>query len=109
VWSFSLYKAVVLHGVRFNDRERLRCSRIIKQISETLDFPGTHQCINQGYDILLLAETWILGAVWEILVLFLAVWVVAKHLRDQQRSSIGWTIGGCFTVLIKYQVFYFAA
>ena len=95
--------------MRFNDRLRLRYSRIIKRISDELDFnSGTHQCINQGYDNLLL-ETWILGTVWEVLVLFLAVWVVAKHFLDQQRSSIGWTIGGCFTVLIKYQVFYFAA
>jgi len=74
-----------------------------------LEFAGNHQCINQGYDKLLLTETWILGAVWEILVLFLAVWIVGKHFRDQQRSSMGRTIGSCLTVLIKYQVFYFVA
>lgn len=54
-------------------------------------------------------ETSILGIAWEILTLCLALWIVAKHLRELQRTSTGWTIGGCFTVLIGTHVRYFIA
>ncbi|KAG1774121.1 hypothetical protein EV702DRAFT_1270135 [Suillus placidus] len=48
---------------------------------------------------LLIAETWILVTVWELLALCLAVWIVIKHLRELRRPSTGWTVQDCFTVL----------
>jgi len=53
--------------------------------------------------------TWILGAIWEILALCLAVWIAAKHFRELQQASTGWAVGDCFTVLIETHVFYFAS
>jgi hypothetical protein len=54
-------------------------------------------------------ETWIFGIAWEVLAIYLTLWVVVKHLRDLRRSSTGWTIGDCFKVLIKTHVLYFIA
>jgi hypothetical protein len=51
--------------------------------------------------------TWILGAIWEALALFLAVWIAVKHFRELPRP-ITWPIGDCFTILVKTHVFYFA-
>ena len=51
---------------------------------------------------------WVLSTVWEILALCLAIWTAVKHFRELQRPSTGWTVGDCFTVLIKTHVLYFA-
>ncbi|KAG1878997.1 hypothetical protein F4604DRAFT_1679858 [Suillus subluteus] len=52
-------------------------------------------------------ESLISTAIWEILVLCLAVWIVIKHFRELQQSPSGSTIGGCFMALTKSHVFYF--
>lgn len=70
---------------------------------------GYHVCVveiapngaNPGY------ESLISTAIWEILALFLAVWIVIKHFRELRQSPSGSTIGDCFTVLTKSHVFYF--
>jgi len=54
-------------------------------------------------------ETSILGITWEVLALCLTLWIVAKHVRELQRSSTGWTAGGCITVLMETHVRYFIA
>jgi len=68
---------------------------------------GTHQC---GYsyngDVYLIAESWIVTTVWEVIALGLAMWIVVKHFRELPR---GWTAEDCFTVLARSHVFYFAA
>jgi hypothetical protein len=46
-------------------------------------------------------------AIWEILALFLAVWIVIKRFHEMRRSPTGSTIGDCFTMLIKSHVLYF--
>lgn len=72
---------------------------------------GTYLCVNMGgFDLArLIAVTWILGSVWEVLALCLALRVAAKHICELQRSrSTGQTIGDCLTVLIKTHVLYFA-
>jgi hypothetical protein len=51
--------------------------------------------------------TWILGAVWESLALFLAVWIAVKHFHELRRQGT-WAIGDCFRILVKTHVFYFA-
>jgi len=51
----------------------------------------------------------ILGIAWEVLILCLALRIVAKHARELQRSSTGWTAGGCITVLMETHVRYFIA
>jgi len=58
-------------------------------------------------DALILANIWILGAAWEALALFLAVWIAVKHFRGLPRPT-RWAIGDCFTILVKTHVFYFA-
>jgi len=60
-----------------------------------------------GEALFLLNMTWILGGVWEALALVLAVWIAVKHFRELPRSTT-WSIGDCFTILVKTHVFYFA-
>ncbi|KAG1856442.1 hypothetical protein F4604DRAFT_1798359 [Suillus subluteus] len=53
--------------------------------------------------------TWILGTVWEVLALCLAVWIAVNHLRELRRHPTNGIIGDCFTVLMKTHVSYFAS
>ncbi|KAG1806445.1 uncharacterized protein HD556DRAFT_1468653 [Suillus plorans] len=74
--------------------------------AEELVLSGTYQCILSGNSGYPLSEPWILGIVWEFLVLCLAVWIAIKHFRELQRPSPG---RDSFAMLIKTHVFYFAA
>ena len=81
----------------------------MRWISDELVLSGTRTC---GYSVdgdaqFLSNMTWILGAVWEVLALFLAVWIAVKHFRELPRPT-KWAIGDCFTILVKTHVFYFA-
>ncbi|KAG2041312.1 hypothetical protein BDR03DRAFT_946184 [Suillus americanus] len=69
---------------------------------------GYHTCITKiDADMMYLTyESVISTAVWEILALFLAVWIVIKHFRQ---SPAGSTIGDCFTILLESHTFYFLA
>ncbi|KAG2043093.1 hypothetical protein BDR03DRAFT_1005983 [Suillus americanus] len=72
---------------------------------------GIYQC-TYGYDRdarLLMAIAWILRIVWEVLVMYLVVWIVVKHFRQLRRSLQTEIIGNCFTVLMKTHVVYFAS
>lgn len=73
---------------------------------------GTYHClgISESETVKLIAVTWILGSVWEVLALCLALIVAAKHFRESQRfrQSTGQTIEDYFTVLIKAHALYFA-
>lgn len=75
---------------------------------------GTYRCMTiSGFEttnLKLIAVTWILGSVWEVLALCLALMVAAKHFRELRRfrQSTGQTIEDYFTVLIKAHVLYFA-
>jgi hypothetical protein len=59
---------------------------------------------------LLFSMAWMVSIVWELLALFLSVWIAVKHFRDLRRlgPSTGSTIGDCFRVLVKSHVLYFA-
>ncbi|KAG1785685.1 uncharacterized protein HD556DRAFT_1450445 [Suillus plorans] len=72
---------------------------------------GFHTCItNIDTDTMnLIYESVISTVVREILVLFLAVWIVIKHFRELRQSPTGSTIGDCFTILIESHTFYFLA
>jgi len=61
-----------------------------------------------GNGTLLNGITWILGFAWEALALSLAVWIAIKHFRELQRTSTGWAVEDCFTILMQTHVFYFA-
>jgi preprotein translocase subunit SecG len=80
-------------------------------IPEELVLSGTYECDDtiEGNAELLIAETWILVTVWEVLALSLAVWIVVKHFHELRRSSTGLTVRDGFTLLIKTHVLYFAA
>ncbi|KAG1834335.1 hypothetical protein DFJ58DRAFT_750188 [Suillus subalutaceus] len=72
---------------------------------------GTYQC-SIGYagdSIFLGSMTWILGTVWEVLALCLAVWIAIKHFRELRRHSTSGIIRDCFTVLMQTHVSYFAS
>ncbi|KAG1725158.1 uncharacterized protein EDB91DRAFT_1267575 [Suillus paluster] len=57
----------------------------------------------------LTSMTWILGTVWEVLALCLAVWIAVKHFRELRQQLTGGILGDCFTVLMKSHVGYFAS
>jgi preprotein translocase subunit SecG len=71
---------------------------------------GTYQCmiVYTGDSLLLDTMTWILGIVWEVLTLCLAVWIAVKHFHELRQHSTGGIIGDCFTVLMKTHMRYFA-
>ncbi|KAG2048445.1 hypothetical protein BDR06DRAFT_1024446 [Suillus hirtellus] len=79
---------------------------------EEVILSGTYQCqISYSRDnIPLLASiTCILSAVWEVLVLCLAVWIAVRHFRELRQHSTGGIIEDCFTVLMRTHVVYFAS
>ncbi|KAG1798101.1 uncharacterized protein HD556DRAFT_1525692 [Suillus plorans] len=80
-------------------------------LGEELNLSGTYQCsFSYTQDMPLLSSmTWILGTVWEVLTLCLAVWIAVKHFRELRQHSAGGIIGDCFTVLMKTHIVYFAS
>jgi hypothetical protein len=83
------------------------------QIPEVFILFGNAQCTSdfqEGSDDLLLAlMTWMIPAAWEVLALYLAVWIAVKRVRELQRPLRGWLgAGDCFAVLTETHVVYFA-
>lgn len=78
---------------------------------EEVILSGTYQCTTnyEGDFLLLDLITWILGTTWEVIALFLAVWIAVKHFRELRQHSAGGILDDCFTVLIKTHVVYFAS
>lgn len=72
---------------------------------------GYHTCITvTDMDLMNLNRgTVISPIVWEVLAMFLTVWIVIKHFRELRKSPTGSTIGDCFMVLIKSHAIYFLA
>ncbi|KAG1888841.1 hypothetical protein F4604DRAFT_1915901 [Suillus subluteus] len=80
---------------------------------------SAEEAVLSGYDICvtnmdsymanLIYESMTPTAVWEILALFLAVWIVIKHFHELRRSPTGSTFGDCFRILIESHAFYFLA
>ena len=77
-------------------------------LAEELVLSGSYWCV-VGYNQFLNSVTWILGAVWEVLALCLAVWIAVKHFRELQQLPRGWTVRNTFEVLIQTHVLYFAS
>ena len=79
-------------------------------LSDVLVLSGIHMCAVEleGNAQFLTEMTWMLGTAWETLALSLAVWITIKHFRELQRTSTGWAVGDCYTILIQTHVFYFA-
>ncbi|KAG1862309.1 hypothetical protein F4604DRAFT_1683962 [Suillus subluteus] len=72
---------------------------------------GYYICIDymDTYKTNLTYESMISTAVWEILALFLTVWIVIKHFCELRQSPAGSTIGNCLTMLMQSHAFYFLA
>ncbi|KAG1778971.1 hypothetical protein EV702DRAFT_1215732 [Suillus placidus] len=82
-------------------------------VMEELILSGTYMCnfaLERDTQLLDLM-VWMLNTVWEVLALFLSVWIAVKHFCDLRRLGplTGSTIGDCFRVLIKSHVLYFAS
>jgi len=80
-------------------------------LPEETDLSGYHTCtiqFNPG-TIYLAFESVIPAAVWEILALFLTIWIIIKYFRELRQSPTGSTIGGCLTILIESHAFYFSS
>ncbi|KAG2032574.1 hypothetical protein BDR03DRAFT_985618 [Suillus americanus] len=79
--------------------------------AEEFVLSGTYLCMfdSMGDSVFLASMTWILGTVWEVLVLCLAVWIAVKHFRELRQHSTRGIIGDCFTVLMKTHGSYFAS
>ncbi|KAG2031243.1 hypothetical protein BDR03DRAFT_972973 [Suillus americanus] len=82
-------------------------------VGEELILSGAYMCSveYEGDAELLFSMVWVLNTAWEVLVLFLSLWIAMKHFRDLRRfgPSTGSTMGDCFRVLIKSHVLYFAS
>ncbi|KAG2361400.1 hypothetical protein BDR07DRAFT_1409632 [Suillus spraguei] len=78
---------------------------------EELILSGIYQCsISQTDNVLHLDYlTWVLGIVFEVCGMCLALWIAVKHFRELRRHSAQEIIRDCFTVLIKSHVLYFAS
>ncbi|KAG1839459.1 hypothetical protein DFJ58DRAFT_106557 [Suillus subalutaceus] len=78
---------------------------------EELVLSGTYQCMISYAGGVQISNsiTWILGTVWEVVALCLAVWIAVKHFRELRRHSTRGIIGDCFTVLMQTHVSYFAS
>ncbi|KAG1867239.1 hypothetical protein DFJ58DRAFT_769103, partial [Suillus subalutaceus] len=78
---------------------------------ETTLSAGYHICIIE-FDTSMINldyESLVSTAAWEILNLFLAVWIVIRHFRELRQSTIELTIGDYFRILIESHTFYFLA
>ncbi|KAG1796241.1 uncharacterized protein HD556DRAFT_1307003 [Suillus plorans] len=62
-----------------------------------------------GDSIFLDAVSWILGTVWEVLTLCLAVWIAVKNYRELRGRPTGGIMKDCFTVLMQTHISYFAS
>ncbi|KAG1738376.1 uncharacterized protein EDB91DRAFT_457285 [Suillus paluster] len=80
---------------------------------EELILSGTYMCTHyyKGDVNLLIRMVWTLNTVWEVLALFLAVWIAGQYFFQMRRlePSRRLTIGNCFAVLIKSHMIYFAS
>ncbi|KAG2032090.1 hypothetical protein BDR03DRAFT_60184 [Suillus americanus] len=83
----------------------------MKVSGEEFILSGTSQCIidHAGNYTFLLSMTWMLGIIWEVLAMCLAVWIAVKHFRELRQHSTTGIIGDCFTVLMTTHVSYFAS
>jgi preprotein translocase subunit SecG len=79
--------------------------------AEEFILSSTYQCVfdYSGEFLFLDFMTWILGTVWEVFALCLAVWIAVKHFHELRQHSTGSITGDCFTVLMKTHVIYFAS
>jgi hypothetical protein len=86
--------------------------QLIGQTSEELILSGTYICNieSDGAGTRMMLVTQVLTTAWEVLALCSSVWIAVKHFHDlrQLGPSTGLAIGGCFRVLMKSHVLYFA-
>ncbi|KAG2051478.1 hypothetical protein BDR06DRAFT_1022689 [Suillus hirtellus] len=72
---------------------------------------GIYKCTISypGNSIFLDGVSWILGTVWEVLTLCLAVWIAVKNYRELRGRPTGGIMKDCFTVLMRTHISYFAS
>lgn len=79
-------------------------------VGEESILSGFHICVvsMDTAGIALNREILVPTSIWEILALFLAVWILIEHFRELRQSPTGSTTGDCFIVLAQSHVLYFA-
>ncbi|KAG2032760.1 hypothetical protein BDR03DRAFT_1014911 [Suillus americanus] len=77
----------------------------IRASAEDVILSGNRMCLSTGSK--LNQEMFVPTLVWEVIALFLAAWIVVKHVREMQQSPTGSTVEDCFTALIRSHVPYF--
>lgn len=78
----------------------------IRASAEEVVLSGNRMCLSRISNTLN-QEIFLPTLVWEVIALFLAAWIVIKHIRELRQSQTGSTIGDCFTVLMESHVLYF--
>jgi len=88
-----------------------QCTMLMERLPEEVVISDIiHMCIALDTNFVNfegITSTWILGFVWEVISLCLAIRIAVMHLKELQRTSTGWTVGDCFRVLVKTHVLYF--
>ncbi|KAG1855333.1 hypothetical protein DFJ58DRAFT_356321 [Suillus subalutaceus] len=105
-----IFLVVIFLAIRIANA--VMATMLTMQISgEEYILSGTYQCTISyvGEVQILTVMTWILGTVWEVLALCLAVWIAVKHFRELRQHSTSGIIGDCFVVLMQTHVSYFAS
>ncbi|KAG2079290.1 hypothetical protein BDR04DRAFT_1146988 [Suillus decipiens] len=100
-----------ISGDMFNRGSKNSVRQAHEQIPEDVVTYGNYICAIdlEGDYILLDSITWILGTIWEVLALLLAVWIAVKRFRELRQRSAGGIVSDCFTVLIKTHMVYYAS
>ncbi|KAG1839451.1 hypothetical protein DFJ58DRAFT_106010 [Suillus subalutaceus] len=110
--SRKVLTCLVIIFVAIRIADAVMTAMITVQLSgEEFVLSGTYQCIIDytGDSMFLASMIWILGTVWEVLALCLAVWIAVKHFRELRQHSTRGIVRDCFTVLMKTHVSYFAS
>ncbi|KAG2036203.1 hypothetical protein BDR03DRAFT_465611 [Suillus americanus] len=108
-WTSEVVNVIL--GIVMIARLYAMYQRSRKISAEKFVLSGTYQCIVSYAGDIQLSDimTWVLGTVWEVLALCLAVWIAVKHFRELRQHSTSGIIGDCFAVLMKTHVSYFAS
>jgi hypothetical protein len=77
----------------------------IRASAEDVILSGNRMCLSTGSE--LNQEIFVPTLIWEVIALFLAAWIVIKHVRELRQSPTGSIARDCFMALMRSHVPYF--